>query len=421
MRLIDSALSFLHFSHSNFFVSFRVLVQGAPRNKARLMTRIVLFIAGCSLLGAALLLSPQGVGAQDLMPVAGDGTPVAGLPQEMETVQEDSTLHEEPLDRGGEREEDHDTATSVEADTPVPKDTLGTKEDYPRFTPEEYRYAEAPRYTLTGQLPYRESHPSLVPTLITGASVAGIIAAIHIYQQNAWWANRREPFHFDVDWGYAAQADKFGHFYAGYLTSYVGYESLIASGFSPEVAGWLGPLLGFGFQTYVEVEDGFSPFGFDPTDQVANTLGPLIFGLQNYVPALQNFKFKWEYWPDDEYEEGVRSGHDEIIIDDYNSQSVWLSFKMGNILPESLGWPKWLRLAVGYGTYNVDRFDEEDRLLTPGRRLYVSLDYDLVEMLPDLGTFGNWIVQTADYLRWPAPTLQIEPEVKFYLLWPVRF
>ena len=314
-----------------------------------------------------------------------------------------------------------DTAASAAGAPVVPADTLARDKDYPRYTLEEYRYAEAPRYTILGDLPYRQTHLRPIPAVLTGMVVAGVVTGIHLYQTNAWWSDQERSFHLDVDWGYAAQVDKVGHFYAGYLASYVGYEAFIASGFSPGVAGWFGPIFGLSYQTYVEIEDGFSQFGFDLTDQVANTLGPLFFGLQHYIAALQNAKFKWSFWPNDEYEEGLRDGHSKIIIDDYNGQTVWFSLKMGNILPESLGWPKWLRLAGGYGTYNVDRFDEQNVLLQPQQRFFVALDYDLVELMPDLGKFGNWIVQTADYLRFPAPALQLEPELKFYLAWPVVF
>ncbi|MCB0711505.1 MAG: DUF2279 domain-containing protein [Ignavibacteriae bacterium] len=338
----------------------------------------------------------------------------------------DTTSDRLPVELGGVEEvtvvaDSSGDASSANVHSPPPFDTASKKEEYPRYTLDEYRYAKAPRYTLTGDLPYRDTHVRPVPAVLTGLGVAGIVAAIHIYQQNAWWSDRREPFHFTVDWGYAAQADKFGHFFAGYMSSYTGYEALVSSGFSPDVAGWMGPLIGLSFQTYVEIEDGFSPFGFDPTDQYANTIGPLFFGLQHYFPDLQNFKFKWSYFPNDEYQGGVRSGHDEIIVDDYNGQTIWFSTKVANLLPESIAWPKWLRLAFGYGTYNVDRINERNEVLVPGRRYFISLDYDLVEMLPDLGDFGNWLLQTADYLHWPAPALQLAPEVKFYLAWPVHF
>lgn len=313
----------------------------------------------------------------------------------------------------------------------VPVDSVehvdpSVKEDYPRLSREEYQYAEHERYTLLGEPPYRRTHIQTVPALITGGLVGGIITGIHLYQQDAWWSDRRQDFHFRVDWGYAAQADKFGHFFAGYFSSYVGYEALVASGCSREMAGWLGPLLAVGFQTYVEIEDGFSPFGFDPTDQVGNMLGPIIFSAQNYIPALQHFKFKWSYFPEWNLPDDIESGHNTIVIDDYNGQDVWLSLKMGTILPESAGWPKWLRLAIGYGAYNVDRWrvnekGERVEYLLADRRVTVSLDYDLPELLPDMGSFGNWLVQTADYIHFPAPAIQIVPEFKFLLIYPIKF
>lgn len=292
--------------------------------------------------------------------------------------------------------------------------------DYPKFTPEEYTFAGAPRYTVLGEMPYRKTHIRPIPAIITGTTVAAMIASIHFYQQGAWWSEGRREFHFQTDWYYAAQADKVGHFYAGWITSYIGHEMLVASGFSPSTAGWLAPLLAMGFQTYVEIEDGYSPFGFDPTDQVANVLGPLFFGLRNYVKPLQNVGFKWSYWPNSDYLTGVRYGHEKIVVDDYNGQQIWLSLKMENILPDDFPWPAWLRLAAGYGAANVDRWDENGDLQVPVRRFFVALDYDLVEMIPDIGWFGNWMKQSLDNFRLPAPALQIEPELKFYLLWPVR-
>ena len=367
-----------------------------------------------SLLGLILSLPLY---AQNLEPVVGERIDI-DMP---EVVEQGEELGGDTSTMSYQVPTINDTTTS-HSDSPSPSaDTLHGTIDYPRYTPEEYQYAKGPRYTLIGDLPYRETHLKPGPAIVTGLAVTGAILGIHFYQQDAWWSDRREPFHFSTDWGYAMQSDKLGHFFAGYFTSYIGYEALVASGVSPDVAGWFGPVLGLGFQTYVEIEDGFSPFGFDPTDQYANTLGPLLFSLQHYIPVLQNAKFKFSYWPNDEYDQGVRDGHEEIIIDDYNGQTMWFSLKMGNILPESLGWPKWLRLAGGYGAYNVDRFDVQDRLLQPGRRFFIALDYDLVELMPDLGTFGNWIVQTADYLRFPAPALQLEPEVKFYLAWPIVF
>jgi hypothetical protein len=39
--------------------------------------------------------------------------------------------------------------------------------------------------------------------------------------------------------------------------------------------------------------------------------------------------------------------------------------------------------------------------------------------MPDLGPFGNWLVQTLDYIHLPAPALQIYPETRFSFFFPV--
>jgi hypothetical protein len=290
-----------------------------------------------------------------------------------------------------------------------------------RLRPDEYRMAGSPRYTITGELPFRETHVQPVASVITGVAVAGLITGVHLYQEDAWWKDNRQPFHFGVDWGYAAQADKFGHMFGGHVASYLAYESLIASGIGRNTARWLGPTLGLAFATYVEVEDGFAGWGFDPTDEYADILGALLFAGQQYVPALENVRMKFSYWPTTHLNQGV-PGHKTIVVDDYNGQTAWISFNVHNILPTSIRdyWPRWLRLAAGYGASNVDIIDSNGVMLTPQRHIYISLDYDLVDVVPNLGSFGNWLVQTLDYFHFPAPALQIYPDVRFELLFPIH-
>ncbi len=145
-----------------------------------------------------------------------------------------------------------------------------------------------------------------------------------------------------------------------------------------------------------------------------------LFAAQQYLPWMQNVVMKWSYWPTDKLNEGT-PGHKTIVVDDYNGQTVWFSFKPSNMLPESFAWPAWMRLAVGYGAYNVDIVDSQGRYLEPGRRILLALDYDLVEIAPEMGSFGNWLVQTLDYLHLPSPALEIHPELKVHLLYPFSF
>jgi hypothetical protein len=296
-------------------------------------------------------------------------------------------------------------------------DTTDTSSE--RLTPDEYRYANTARYTVTGDLPFRQSHIQTIPLILTSTAAAGLVTAIHIYQYESWWKNQGGKFHSEIQWDYSAQLDKFGHMYAGYFTSYLAHEALITSGVSHDAAKWIAPLFGIAFTTYVEIEDGFAGgWGFDPTDQIANMTGATLYGAQQYIPWLQNVQMKWSYWPTPDPTVGQKA-HNTTVIDNYNSTSMWFSLKMGNILPESIGWPKWLRLAVGYGAQNTNRMDENFQLLPAQRRIFIGLDYDLVELMPDLGPFGNWLVQTLDYIHLPAPALQIYPETRFSFFFPV--
>ena len=43
--------------------------------------------------------------------------------------------------------------------------------------------------------------------------MAGGMTAIHVYQQNGWWADNRAPFHVQEDLTYGLWVDKIGHFY----------------------------------------------------------------------------------------------------------------------------------------------------------------------------------------------------------------
>jgi hypothetical protein len=312
-----------------------------------------------------------------------------------------------------------DIPSALQPPKPDPVDTLSAEASSLRLGSDEYRFAGGPRYTITGEPPFRKTHLRPLPLGVTVGSLAAIVTAIHLYQQDAWWANQRGAFHFETAWDYAAEADKFGHMCSGYFSSYVAHEALVASGVGSDLASWLGPTIGLAFMTYIEVEDGFAAgWGFDPTDQYANTAGAALFAAQQYLPWLQNVTMKWSYWPTDKLDAGT-PGHRTIVVDDYNGTMVWFSLKLSNVLPESIGWPKWLRLAGGYGAYNVDQLDAQGHYLTPDRKVFIALDYDLVELLPNMGSFGNWLVQTANFIHLPAPALQILPSVKFQLLYPI--
>ncbi len=289
--------------------------------------------------------------------------------------------------------------------------------DYPRLTQQEYRYAGRPRYTLSGKLPYRETHVQSGTMMAFGGALLGLAATITWYQQ-AWYPDSTKgPFNFQTDWGYSKQYDKAGHMYAGWMSSYCSYEAFIACGLSPDDAAIWGAAGGLFFQTFIEVQDGFhTNYGFDWTDQVSNVIGAGYFFAQQRVPFLQNFDPKWSVGPSgrDSAREAAQI-RERIIVDDYDRQDVWMSMKVHNLLPEGMRpyWPKWLQLAVGAGARDV-----ELQGYNSYRTLHVALDYDLVELLPDMGSFGNWLVQGLNNFKFPAPALQLWPKVQFKILYP---
>jgi hypothetical protein len=300
----------------------------------------------------------------------------------------------------------------------TPSDTVARSEEFPRLTQPEYTEAGEPRFTMNGELPYRQTHIKPTTLAIFGGSLLALATTITVYQQGWYPDSTLGPFNFQTDWNYSEQFDKLGHVYGGWMSAYCSHEAFIASGLSEDDAALWGSIGGLFFQSFMEVQDGFhTNYGFDWTDELSNVVGASYFYAQRKIPALQNYNLKWSAGASGR--DAARNSaqlHSRLIVDDYDRQNVWMSAKVHNLLPEGMQpyWPKWLQLAVGYGVKDV-----ELRGYKAYRTLYLSLDYDLMELLPNMGSFGNWLVQGLNNFHFPAPALQIYPEVKFQLLFPI--
>jgi hypothetical protein len=274
-------------------------------------------------------------------------------------------------------------------------------------------------------LPNAKTEIRTTNAAILGGIYLGTLTWLHFNQANAWWKKDRGKFHFEEDWVYALQVDKAGHFYGGYLFSYVFSEALIASGFSwDEAADW-GTVLGITYETYIETEDGFAKsWGFSPSDFYADAMGSIFFIAQHYVPALQNVTPKWEYIPSEWIGKPVIN-RPRTFIDDYNSSTFWWSVNLYNILPQNLKqyWIPWLDLSFGYGADAIDApigpSGHPDQLAA--RRYIIGVDYNLVKLLPDGGWFWNWFRQSLNYIKFPSPTIEFKNNITtFHLLYPFR-
>ena len=286
----------------------------------------------------------------------------------------------------------------------------------------QFTYAGDRRFTISGDQPRLHTEIKPVTIAIVGGVTLTSIIIMHISQSNAWWSGQRRSFHFQEDWISALQVDKFGHAFGGYTFSYLMDEALKTSGVDYNSAALFGSIYGLAYQTYVETEDGFAKtWGFSPSDWYFDFIGPAFYLAQHYVPALQNITPKWQYIPT-EWTTKANLNRPKTLFDDYNSTTFWYSLNVNNILPDNLKkyWVPWLNIAIGYGADS----DLKPNLLGPPdqqniRRFVIGLDYNLVRLLPEGGSFWNWFRQTLNYMKFPAPALQFSNGVvKFYLMYP---
>jgi hypothetical protein len=249
---------------------------------------------------------------------------------------------------------------------------------------------------------------------IFGGSLLTIGVVHQLYVQKAWWKDYRGPFHFREDLHYARNVDKVGHFYAGMVTSFLGAKAFEWSGFRPEKAVWFGALTGSLFELYVEVQDGFSTlWGFDRVDAATDIAGAFFPVAKYYLPFLENFDLKFSYLKSSA--EPVRgepfANQKHLIFDDYEGQRFWLSFKVGNLLPQPLKavWPSFLGVALGVGVRDLQH---------DGGQLewYVALDYDLTK-LPGDSWFLKSLKEGLNFIHFPSPAVRISPGVVFYGLY----
>jgi len=250
---------------------------------------------------------------------------------------------------------------------------------------------------------------------IVGATLGGTMVAVHFYQQNGWWKDNQTSFHFREDLNYGLSVDKIGHFYAASGMTFVFSKALTWANLREPDALLIGAGSSILFQSYIEIRDGFSTWGFDRVDFAANVAGALYPLAQYHLPVLQSFQLKASYHPSDLLSNpggiGFR-GQQHIIFDDYEGQTFWLSVRVNRLLPEAADpfWPDWLALSVGYGARRVAEPDAHSIIL-------IGLDYDMTEIIPQSSSFLRTLSEALNFIRFPAPAVQISPNAIWYGLY----
>ncbi|MER3523045.1 MAG: hypothetical protein C4326_03015 [Ignavibacteria bacterium] len=268
----------------------------------------------------------------------------------------------------------------------------------------------------TEQLPSEHNNNTTEIHPVRFALVSGFVAAsmvgIHIYQQNGWWKNNRSPFHFQEDLKYGRSVDKLGHFYGGTVVAFIVRNAYRWAGLSEETALYWGSAGSLLFQTYVEIEDGFSKWGFDRVDFAADVAGAAWPIAQYHSPFLRNFDFKFSYVPSPALNtsQGVGfAGQKHIMFDDYEGQTIWMSMKMKNLLPRAVAsfWPEWLNLSFGYAVRDV--FSPN-----PYSAWLLAFDLDMTKIIPNDTPFLKLLGEALNFIKVPAPTMQFSPRIIWY-------
>ena len=279
-----------------------------------------------------------------------------------------------------------------------------------------------------------------------GAATYGL-ASYWLY--NNWYKNfEQSGFHFFDDYGQWENVDKLGHMQASYMQTDLIHHSLIWAGWSEEKTLLSSAFISLGFQTTVEIMDGFSEeWGFSWSDFVSNILGAGSYVLQEKLWHQQKIKFKVSYWPKSYSNTGMNSSNGsqlfslkeradflfgnhffEQSLKDYNAQTIWITSNPNQWIKTSI-WPGWLGVAVGYSADNMyggfnnswehkGEYVNVNQELYPRYRQYIlAFDYDLTH-LKVKGKFMKTLFKLLDIFKWPSPAIELRSngELHFHLL-----
>ena len=248
-------------------------------------------------------------------------------------------------------------------------------------------------------------------------------AAYGFVFKKGWWGDDERGFHFENDFDYALNLDKFGHFAAGVVIGETFYEGYRWAGASEFQSYLFAGLTALATHIAIDIKDGFAPsWGFSIFDVLSGGLGGFLPMAERYVPLFKYIDLKWSYWINTTiyYDKERHTAGGGVFTDDYVNQTFWLSVKPYRLLPEAARkyYPSWLAIAVGLS------IDEKVFMKKPHpephREVYIAFDYDLEAFRPQ-SRLARTIVKALNYFKLPAPTIQVYPEFHWYLLYPIKF
>ena len=285
----------------------------------------------------------------------------------------------------------------------------------------------AGQVSATDTLVTNATLPDRARIIKVGAFIGGIYAIIFTWLNFAWYRlYARSGFHWFDDRGEWNQIDKAGHVYGAYFETVWAYELLRWSGVDNKRAAITAAFIGMGFESTIEVWDGFSTkWGASWSDLAANFLGAMLAMTQYLLWEEQRIMCKFSY-NGNEYKYSTPELKDradnlfgktffEKVLKDYNNITLWISVNPSKFFPGKT--PDWGCFAIGYGGENMlggfenKWIDKEgkphDRSDLPRyRTLKFSLDADLPRLRMNDPT-GKAAFKALNIIKMPFPRYKI--------------
>jgi hypothetical protein len=295
------------------------------------------------------------------------------------------------------------------------------------------------------KLNFFEPAPSLHKDRIIGLStgLAATYTGAMIGLNYIWYKDSpRTKFHFFNDAKEWKQVDKLGHIHTAYFESAWAAQMLRWSGVDDKKASIYGALMGFTYQSSIEIFDGFSEkWGASWSDLGFNAIGSGLALTQNLLWNEQRIRTKYSFHQvthqDAELEQRANdlygAGKIERLIKDYNSLAIWVSVTPSRFMKNPRPQTSWLALSVGYAGANMyggfeNKWEDEDGNeitrydIEQYRRFFFSLDVDF-EQIPAKKHGWKTLLRLMNIVKAPMPALEVNTRGEiifhpmFYLNW----
>jgi hypothetical protein len=252
--------------------------------------------------------------------------------------------------------------------------------------------------------------------IVCGAAIT-ILGGIYYRWKTAWWNEDNTNFHIYYNHTQIYNVDKIGHLYGGILFAECFGVGLRWAGLDFESSLLYGGLFSTMVYTFVELKDGFAPsWGFDPLDLSGSIIGSYYPYAQRKIPFLQNFNFKWSYYPSNSiYYNNMNneSRNNQFFNDDYEGQTFWLTANLKNLIPQKINsfLPDFLNLALGISVENLSD------PLNKHRVFILSPDIDITKLIQTDSDILNEILRLLNYIHLPLPAIRVSPDFKAYAIY----